>query len=101
MMRRRRKGRYGRIPNPVYINHVVKVKAFNPEPWSQGEPIIIEPAEIEAIRLTDLENLSQEEAGVKMGVSRGTIWRLLQRGRKKIATALIEGRRIEILDVDK
>jgi len=42
--------------------------------------------------------LNQEEAGEKMGVSRGTIWRLLQRGRNKIALALIEGRRIEIRD---
>ena len=31
-----------------------------------------------------------------MGVSRGTVWRLLQSGRTKIAQALVEGRRIEI-----
>jgi predicted DNA-binding protein (UPF0251 family) len=97
MMRgRRRRGRYGRRPNPVYINHTTKIKAFNPEPKPHGEPVQIEAAELEAIRLTDLEDLNQEQAGEKMGVSRGTIWRLLQRGRTKIALALIEGRRIEI-----
>ena len=97
MMRgRRRRGRYGRMPNPVYINHTSTIKAFNPEPETHGEPIQIEPEELEAIRLTDLENLNQEQAGERMGVSRGTIWRLLQRGRTKIALGLIEGRRIEI-----
>ena len=84
------------MPNPVYINQTSTIKAFNPEPEAHGEPIQLEPAEIEAIRLTDLENLNQEEAGEHMGVSRGTIWRLLQRGRRKIALALIEGRRVEI-----
>ena len=97
MMRgRRRRGRYGRMPHPVYINHTSTIKAFNPEPEAHGEPIQIEPAELEAIRLTDLENLNQEQAGERMGVSRGTIWRLLQSGRAKIALALIEGRKIEI-----
>lgn len=84
------------MPNPVYINQIATIKAFNPEPETTLEVIQIEPAELEAIRLTDLENLNQEEAGIKMGVSRGTIWRLLQSGRTKIALALIEGRRIEI-----
>ena len=93
---RRRRGRYGRMPTPVYIDHRSTTKAFNPEPEPHGEPIQIEAAELEAIRLTDLEDLSQEEAGEHMGVSRGTIWRLLQRGRRKIALALIDGRRIEI-----
>ena len=86
------------MPNPVYINHTATTKAFNPQPETYGEPVQIEPAELEAIRLTDLENLNQEEAGARMGVSRGTIWRLLQRGRSKIALALVEGRRIEIAE---
>jgi predicted DNA-binding protein (UPF0251 family) len=97
MMRgRRRRGRFGRKPNPVYIKHTTIIKAFNPEPNTHGETVYLEPAELEAIRLIDLENLNQEEAGDKMGVSRGSIWRFLQRGRTKIARALIEGRRIEI-----
>jgi predicted DNA-binding protein (UPF0251 family) len=53
-------------------------------------------AELEAFRLVDMEGLSQEEAGQKMGVSRGTIWRLVQSARKKAARALSEGRPIYI-----
>ena len=53
-------------------------------------------AELEAFRLVDMEGLSQEEAGQKMGISRGTIWRLVQSARKKVAQALSEGRPIYI-----
>jgi RNA polymerase sigma factor (sigma-70 family) len=58
--------------------------------------VILEEAELEALRLVDVEGLSQEEVGKKMGVSRGTIWRLLQEARRKTASALSEGRRIDI-----
>ena len=49
------------------------------------------------LRLVDMLGHSQEEAGEMMGVSRGTIWRLLQEARKKTAKALTEGRGIRIL----
>ena len=99
MMRgRRRRGRYGRMPHPVRVSHTTEIKAFNPEPPNSLEPVLIEPAELEVIRLIDIEDLNQQEAGQRMGTSRGTIWRLLQSGRRKIAIALIEGRRIELLD---
>ena len=65
-----------------------------------GEPVQLEPAEVEVLRLTDLEDLSQEEAGERMGVSRGTVWRLQKRARTKIALALTEGRRIELVVTD-
>jgi predicted DNA-binding protein (UPF0251 family) len=94
--RRRRRGARGRIPTPVYIGREPTAEAFTPEPSSQEPPIIIEPDELEAFRLVDLEELTQEEAGARMGVSRGTIWRLLQRTRKKVAQALTEGRAIQI-----
>lgn len=68
------------------------IQSFIPSPIGNPEPVIIDPAELEAIRLIDLEGLLQEEAGKRMGVSRGTVWRLLKSGRRKVATALVEGR---------
>lgn len=94
--RRRRRGRRGRIPTPVYIGHQPVAEAFIPQPTGDRPPILLEPEELEALRLVDLEGLSQEEAGVRMGVSRGTVWRLLQRARRKVAQALTEGRRLII-----
>jgi uncharacterized protein len=66
-----------------------------------ANPITIEPAEIEALRLVDLEGLSQEQAGTEMGVSRGTVWRLLQSARKKVAQALTEGRTLAVTNEAK
>lgn len=50
---------------------------------------VLELDELEAMRLCDLEGLSQAEAGVRMGVSRGTVQRLLARGRSTVLTALL------------
>jgi len=92
MSRRRcRRGRRGRFPKPVIIPNPSKVEKLIPEPATTASPISIEPAEVEALRLVDLEGLSQEQAGIKMGISRGTIWRLLQSARRKVAQALTEG----------
>jgi predicted DNA-binding protein (UPF0251 family) len=94
--RRRRRGRKGRFPKPISIGKVPAVDKFTPTPQGNPEPIYIEPAELEALRLVDLEGLSQEEAGERMGVSRGTVWRLIQSARKKTSQALTEGRPIRI-----
>jgi len=95
--RRRRRGRRGRFPKPVNIEKVPTVDKFTPTPQGNPEPIYIEAAELEALRLVDLEGLSQEEAGERMGVSRGTVWRLIQSARKKTAQALTEGRPLRIV----
>ena len=52
--------------------------------------------QFEAIRLCDIENLDQEQAGQKMGVSRGTIQRLLYETRKQIAEAILHNNAIII-----
>jgi predicted DNA-binding protein (UPF0251 family) len=45
--------------------------------------------ELEAVRLCDLEDLGQEAAGTRMGVSRGTVQRLLKSGRRKLVGAVV------------
>ena len=59
---------------------------------------ILELDEFEAIRLCDLDGLNQIEAGAAMGVSRGTVQRLLKSGRAKIAAALLRG---EVLAINE
>lgn len=56
--------------------------------------------ELEAMRLVDLEHLEQGEASEKMGVSRGTVQRLLRAGREKLISALVSGWHIVIPDGD-
>ncbi len=52
--------------------------------------------EFEAIRLCDFEEKNQIEASEIMGISRGTVQRLLQSGRKKIVDALLNTKVINI-----
>jgi predicted DNA-binding protein (UPF0251 family) len=52
--------------------------------------------ELEALKLIDLDNLSFEEAGLRMNTSRNTVWRIVRSAREKLVRALIEGREIII-----
>jgi predicted DNA-binding protein (UPF0251 family) len=52
--------------------------------------------EFEALRLCDVENLDQEQAGTEMGVSRGTIQRLIYHAREKLVRAIIDNNAILI-----
>lgn len=52
--------------------------------------------EYEAIRLCDYLGMKQEEAAVKMGVSRPTLTRIYDKARKTVATAFAEGKAILI-----
>jgi uncharacterized protein len=94
---RHRYGRRGRFPKPVNLGTIPPMTSFVPNPPSGLEPVFIEFAEVEALRLVDMEGLSQEEAGQKMNISRGTIWRLVQSARRKTAQALSEGRPIYVV----
>ncbi len=54
-------------------------------------PVELFADELEALRLCDHEGLNQSEAGERMGISRGTVQRLVAAGRKKVAGALVNG----------
>jgi uncharacterized protein len=49
------------------------------------------PEELEALRLMDLEDLTQEDAAQRMGVSRSTFQRIVSQARRRVALALSEG----------
>ena len=54
--------------------------------------------ELEVLHLCDGEGKTQEEAGVCMGVSRGTVQRLLAGARHKVAHALVSQKALAISD---
>ncbi|MEQ9715196.1 MAG: DUF134 domain-containing protein [Candidatus Asgardarchaeum sp.] len=103
----RRRGWRGRPPKMRWISVIPPVYRFIPvplnvptPPWLEQlatpPPIILQPDELEALRLVDFEDLTQEEAGKRMNISRGTVWRLLQSARKKIIRAILEGHELII-----
>jgi predicted DNA-binding protein (UPF0251 family) len=63
-----------------------------PEPQGEANPISIDLAETEVLRLIDLEGMYQGQAESSMGVSRGTVWRLLTSAREKVARSIYEER---------
>lgn len=78
------------------IAHIPGVTVFKPAgvPFDRLEQVAIHFDELEALRLSNLENLDQEETAQRMGVSRATVSRILKRARTKITQALVEGRAI-------
>ncbi|MEM3607557.1 MAG: DUF134 domain-containing protein [Candidatus Bathyarchaeia archaeon] len=94
--RRRRCGRIGRMPKPIAVAFQLTAEKFKPTPEGEGDPVYLDVAEVEALRLIELEKLSFEEAGLRMGVSRNTVWRIVEAAREKLAKAITEGREIII-----
>jgi len=78
-------------------------RAFKPTGVSLPElkQITLYRDELEALKLCDFEGLFQEQAGEKMGVSRGTVQRILTSARKKTAEALSTGAALIFGDDDE
>ena len=60
-------------------------------------PIELYVDEFEAIRFKDYHNIKQTEAAEFMGISQSTFHRILNSARHKLATSLIEGKKIIIV----
>jgi predicted DNA-binding protein (UPF0251 family) len=56
------------------------------------ERVPLLPEELEALRLADLEGLSQFEGAESMGISRSTFQRIVANARRQVTLALVEGR---------
>lgn len=84
---------------PRRIRHLPPATWFKPAgiPLFRLQTVDLGLDEVEALRLADLEGLYRVEAARQMEVSRQTFDRILKRARKKVSTALIEGRALRIL----
>ncbi len=60
------------------------------------EPVMLTLDEFESLRLADYLGMYHEEAGQEMGVSRPTFSGIIEQARKKVSTAIVEGRPIYI-----
>ncbi|MCK5912382.1 MAG: DUF134 domain-containing protein [Desulfuromusa sp.] len=65
-------------------------------PLSKLQRIELNADELEAISLCDRDAMTQAEAGELMGISRGTVQRLVTSGRKKVIDALLAGHALVI-----
>jgi len=85
--------------------HKNRMVAYNPDisyfkprgiPLIDLQEVQITIDEYEALRLSDLMDMSYKDAANKMKVSRATFGRIVQRARKTVADALINGKAINI-----
>ena len=87
------------MPRPVrcrQIEHMPVYRSFSPDDITAGESVRMTVDEYEAVRLLDAEGLTQEACADRMNVARTTVTAIYDSARKKLAAALVEGRRIVI-----
>lgn len=77
------------------VCHVPEILEFSPASCTKGESVVLTVDEFEAIRLIDKEGLSQKECREQLEVGRTTA-RIYENARKKLANALVLGRRLII-----
>ena len=78
-------------------------RAFKPTgtPLVDLKQVELHRDELEALKLCDGEGMTQEEAGRCMGVSRGTVQRIITVARKKTALALTYGHVLIFVDAEE
>ena len=84
------------------VDFCPKFTEFKPEGCPTKMKLVeIEPEEAEALRLKNIENLDQNSAAKKMGISQSTFQRILSSAYKKVSHALIAGNIIKLKENKK
>ena len=87
-----------RPPKTRFVGMEPGYTVFKPAgiPIPQADPVELPLDAFEAIRLVDLEGLDQDEAAALMNISRPTLSRILERGRRAMADAVVNGKALVI-----
>ncbi|MDD3175873.1 MAG: DUF134 domain-containing protein, partial [Candidatus Nanoarchaeia archaeon] len=75
-----------------------EITYFKPQgvPLRKLEEVVLTKDELECLRLSELENLSQLQSAELMEIHQSTFQRTLTRAREKITDALVNGKAIKI-----
>ena len=87
------------MPRPVRCRRIGQMPAFrsfSPDDAPDAEVICLTLDEYETLRLMDAEGLNQEACAAQMNVARTTVTAIYESARHKIATALVQGKRLQI-----
>lgn len=90
-----------RVPRPRkrrILDRVPRAAIYKPAgvPLDGLRRVTLLQEELEALRLAELEGLTQAQAAGHMGVSRSTFQRILTQARRQVALALVEGHALQI-----
>ena len=80
------------------VNFEPEITYFKPQgvPLRKLEEVVLTKDELECLRLSELENLSQLQSAELMEIHQSTFQRTLTRAREKISDALVNGKAIKI-----
>ena len=87
------------MPRPVRCRRIGQMpvyRSFSPDDVTAPESIRMTVDEFEALRLLDDEGLTQEACAARMNIARTTVTAIYDSARKKIADALVRGKRLLI-----
>lgn len=93
------------MPRPKRCRRVrINPKAyyFKPQgiPLRVLEDVSLSIEELEALKLKNIEKLSQEECAEKMNTSQSTFQRIISSAHRKVSEALIKGKAVKIMRKD-
>lgn len=87
------------MPRPIRCRRIEQLpvyRSFSPDDTAAAESVLMTVDEFEALRLLDNEGLTQEESASRMNISRTTVTAIYDSARKKVADALVNGKRLLI-----
>ena len=87
------------MPRPFRCRRIERqpvFRSFSPDDADAAESVRMTVDEFEALRLLDEEGLTQEACAVRMQISRTTVTAIYDSARRKIADALVNGKRLLI-----
>ena len=87
------------MPRPSRCRRIEQLpvyRSFSPDDVSAVESVRMTVDEFEAMRLLDNEGLTQEACAARMNIARTTVTAIYDSARKKVADALVNGKRLLI-----
>ena len=87
------------MPRPVRCRKIERLpvyRSFSPDDVEADESVRMTVDEFEALRLLDDEGLNQEACASRMNIARTTVTAIYDSARKKVAEALVHGKRLLI-----
>ena len=87
------------MPRPTRCRRIGQLpvyRSFSPDDAEPAQAVRLGVDEFEALRLLDLEGLTQDECAKRMTVARTTVTAMYESARRKVADALVGGKRLLI-----
>ena len=88
------------MPRPIRCRKIEQLpvyRSFSPDDIEADAAVQMTVDEFETLRLLDNEGLTQEACASKMNIARTTVTAIYDSARKKVAEALVHGKRLLIV----